>query len=277
MTSYRWQRRYAGPVKAVIFDMAGTLMDFGSRAPAGVFVEVFKRHKVEISESEARRPMGAEKRRHVEMLLEQPEIAERFRLARGRDWSEGDVDTIYADFIPLQLESLPRFAELVPGAAETCRELGSRGIGVGINSGYSREMLDVCLTEAARQGLEWQSAVAASDVVRARPYPAMCLRNAAELAVPDVAACIKVDDTIAGIEEGLAAGMWTVGLSVSGNEVGLSLSEWSGLGAQDRARLRTRAAERLARAGAHFVVDSVQDLLPCLAEIEQRLAQAEHP
>ena len=49
-------------VDAVIFDWAGTVVDFGSRAPAGAFVEVFRRHGVAISIAEARGPMGSEKR-----------------------------------------------------------------------------------------------------------------------------------------------------------------------------------------------------------------------
>lgn len=277
MAAYRWHRRYVGPVRAVIFDMAGTLMDFGSRAPAGVFVEVFRRQGVALAVAEARGPMGAEKRRHIEMLLELPAVAERFQAAHGRAWNRADVDALYADFIPLQIESLPAFADLIPGTLELGRALAARGIAIGINSGYSRAMLEVCLAEAARQGFVWQSAVAASDVPRARPFPAMCLRNAAELGVPDVAACIKVDDTVPGIDEGLAAGMWTVGLAVSGNEVGLSLAEWQALTPDGQAAHRQRAGDRLARAGAHAVIDSVADLLPCLDAIAARLAAGERP
>ncbi|HRY24999.1 MAG: phosphonoacetaldehyde hydrolase [Geminicoccaceae bacterium] len=277
MYAYRWQRRYVGPVRAVIFDMAGTLMDFGSRAPAGVFVEVFRRRRVAMTVAEARGPMGAEKRRHIEMLLELPAVAERFAAAHGRAWSQQDVDELYAAFIPLQIESLPAFAGLVPGALDVGQALAERGIGIGVNSGYSRDMLEVCLAEAKRQGFAWQSAVAASDVPRARPCPAMCLKNAAELAVADVAACVKVDDTVPGILEGLAAGMWTVGLAISGNEVGLSHADWQALRPAEQEKRRERAVARLAEAGAHYVVDSVADLLPCIAAIEKRLGRGERP
>jgi phosphonoacetaldehyde hydrolase len=147
MSTYRWQRRYVGPIEAVIFDMAGTLMDFGSRAPAGVFVEVFRRRRVAIGTAEARGPMGAEKRRHIEMLLEMPAIAGRFREAHGRDWTQGDVDALYADFIPLQIESLPAFADMIPGAVALVRGSPRAAFGVGVNSGYSRDMLEVCLGE----------------------------------------------------------------------------------------------------------------------------------
>lgn len=275
--AFIYTRRYAGPVQAVIFDMAGTVMDFGSRAPAGVFVEVFARNGVEVSVAEARGPMGAEKRTHIAELMALPTVRSRWTERYGQPPGEGDIDRLYAEFIPLQVASLPNYADLIPGMLETAEELRRRGIKLAANSGYNREMLDVCLAAAEHRGLTFASTVAASDVPRARPLPAMCLTNAAQLAVDAVAACIKVDDTIPGIEEGVAAGMWTIGVAVSGNEVGLSLDEWAALDPVAQAKARARATDRLARAGAHMVVDSVADLLPCVAEIDRRLALGERP
>ena len=45
-------------IKAVIFDWAGTMIDFGSRAPMGAFVEVFGEFGVDLTVAEARGPMG---------------------------------------------------------------------------------------------------------------------------------------------------------------------------------------------------------------------------
>lgn len=275
--AFTYNRRWSGPTQAVIFDMAGTVMDFGSRAPAGVFAEVFARNGVELSIAEARGPMGAEKRTHIAQLLAQPAVGARWAQRYGAEPTDEDIDRLYAEFVPLQVASLPGYAELVPGMLDTAAELRRRGLKLAANSGYSREMLEVCLAAAERQGLRFDSAVAASDVPRARPLPAMCLVNAAQLAVESVAACIKVDDTLPGIEEGLAAGMWTIGLSVSGNEVGLSLQEWQALDGSAQARLRARAADRLLRAGAHWVVDSVADIMPCVDQVDRRLAAGERP
>jgi phosphonoacetaldehyde hydrolase len=275
--TFGYRRFYAGPVEAVIFDMAGTIVDFGSRAPAGVFVEVFARHGVAISLNEARGPMGAEKRAHVAELLAMPGIQERFVATHGRPSAETDIDAIYRDFIPLQIETLPQFSEVIPGVAETIAALRARGVRIGANTGYNRQMMEVVLAAMARQGLEVDSAIAASDVKRARPFPAMCLTNAAELAVSSVAACIKVDDTVPGIEEGLSAGMWTVGITMSGNEVGLDEAAWGALSeAQKEARL-ARATTRMRAAGAHYVIPSVADLIPVVNAIEARLAAGERP
>ena len=39
--NFTYRRSYRGPIEAVLFDWAGTTMDFGCIAPAEVFVEVF--------------------------------------------------------------------------------------------------------------------------------------------------------------------------------------------------------------------------------------------
>jgi phosphonoacetaldehyde hydrolase len=105
----------------------------------------------------------------------------------------------------------------------------------------------------------------------------MCLQNAINLQVDCVAACVKVDDTIPGVEEGLNAAMWTVGLAISGNEVGLQLHEWNALSEDDKRIKRERAYRRMLQSGAHYTVDTIADLIPCIDDIETRLRSGERP
>ena len=60
-------------VKAVIFDWAGTVVDYGSLAPMGAFVETFAEFGVAISIDEARGPMGMAKRPHIAALVSSPD------------------------------------------------------------------------------------------------------------------------------------------------------------------------------------------------------------
>lgn len=106
-------------------------------------------------------------------------------------------------------------------------ELRSRDIKIGSTTGYLTEMMEINQRDAKHQGYEPDSTVCAADVPAGRPYPYMCLQNVINLGVTTVEACVKVDDTVPGVEEGLNAGMWTIGLAVSGNEVGLPLTDWS--------------------------------------------------
>jgi phosphonoacetaldehyde hydrolase len=275
--SFSYERRYRGRIQAVILDWAGTTMDYGCMAPAVVFVEVYKRRGVPITMEEARAPMGAHKRVHIQRISELDGVRRRWQEVHGRPPTDDDVGRMFADFVPLQLACLSEYSALIPGTLEAVGAMRARGIRIGSTTGYLRDMMEINLREAKLQGYEPDSTVCASDVPAGRPYPYMCLQNVINLQVSPVAACVKVDDTVPGVEEGLNAGMWTVGLAMSGNEIGLPLAELAALDPEDRERRRQRAYTRLRQAGAHYVIDSLADVVPCLDDIEARLARGERP
>ena len=275
--TFSYQRRYRGKIQAVLLDWAGTTMDWGCMAPAVVFVEVYKRQRVPITMEEARAPMGAHKRVHIQKISLLDSVRDRWKAAHGRLPGDADVDRMFADFVPLQLACLGEYSTLIPGTLEAVEAMRGRGIKIGSTTGYTTEMTQINLADAKRQGYVPDSTVCASEVPQGRPYPHMCLQNVINLQVSPVQACVKVDDTVPGVEEGLNAGMWTVGLAVSGNEVGLPLQQWLALDPAEQERRRRRAHERMWQAGAHYVVDSIADLLPCLDAIEERMARGERP
>lgn len=273
--SFSYRRTYRGPIEAVLLDWAGTTMDFGCMAPAAVFVEVYARRKVPITMEEARAPMGAHKRVHIQKISELEPVRRRWRETHGREPNDADVDAMFAEFVPLQLACLSDYSKLIPGTLEVVAELRRRGIKIGSTSGYTSEMMEINRKDAKQQGYAPDSTVCASDVPKGRPYPHMCLQNAINLSLTTVQSCVKVDDTIPGVEEGLNAGMWTVGLAVSGNEVGLPLEKWQALPPEEKALRRSRAYTRMQQCGAHFVVDSIADLMPCIDDIQARIRRGE--
>lgn len=275
--SFTYERRYRGKIQAVLLDWAGTTMDYGCMAPAVVFVEVFKRQGVPITMAEARAPMGAHKRVHIQKISQLDSVRRRWEEAHGRPPGEADVDRMFAEFVPLQLACLSDYSRLIPGTLEVVGAIRARGIKLGSTTGYLREMMEINLRDAKLQGYEPDSTVCASDVPAGRPYPYMCLQNVINLQVSPVEACVKADDTVPGIEEGLNAGMWTIGLAMSGNEIGLPLAEVQALAPDERERRRQRAYTRMHQCGAHYVVDSIADLMPCLDAIEERLARGDRP
>lgn len=275
--SFTYQRRYRGPLRAAILDWAGTTMDHGCMAPAVVFRDVFARQGVPISMEEARAPMGAHKRVHIQQIAAQAPVRERWVARHQRPPEEADIDRMFADFIELQLACLSTYSQLIPGALEAVAAMRQRGLKIGSTSGYTRPMMEVLLRDAARQGYSPDATVCATDVPAGRPLPFMCLRNVIELEVWPIEACVKIDDTLPGVEEGLNAGMWTIGLAMTGNEIGLSLRDLEALTAAERTRRGELARERFLRTGAHFVVDGLRDVAPCLDEIQQRLARGERP
>jgi phosphonoacetaldehyde hydrolase len=275
--TFVYQRSYRGPIKAVILDWAGTTMDFGCMAPAVVFVDVYKRKQVPISMEEARAPMGAHKKVHIRKISELESVRRRWRETHNRLPDDSDVDAMFADFVPLQLQCLSNYSQLIPGTLEAVKECRKRGYKIGSTTGYLPEMMAINQKDAAKQGYVPDASVSAGEVPAGRPYPFMCLKNMIDLQVWPVEACVKVDDTVPGIEEGLNAGMWTVGFAVSGNEVGLPLNEWKALPEAEKAVLRERAYRRMETCGAHYVVDDITGLIPCLDDIERRLKRGEKP
>jgi phosphonoacetaldehyde hydrolase len=256
-------------IEAVIFDWAGTTIDFGCMAPVAAFRRAFELEGVPITAAEARVPMGTEKREHLRQLTLLPSVRGRWCEVHRRAPSDADVDRLFERFVPLQLACLAEHATLIPGTVELVAALRRRGARIGSTTGYCAEMMDVNLREAKAQGYDPDAVVCPGEVPAGRPFPYMCFANAMRLGVRDVRACVKVDDTAPGIAEGKSAGMWTIGLAVSGNEVGLPLLEWRALAEPERRALRGRAYERLRAAGADFVVDTIADVLPCIDRIRR--------
>jgi phosphonoacetaldehyde hydrolase len=275
--TFKYQRSYRGRLQAVLLDWAGTTMDFGCVAPAVVFVEVFKRRGVPITVDEARAPMGAHKRIHIQRITQLDSVRQRWTQTHGKAPSEADIDAMCEEFVPLQLKCLSDYSQLITGTLPVVAGMRKRGYRIGSTTGYTTEMMKINLEDAAKQGYQPDSTVCASDVPAGRPYPYMCLQNVINLGVETVEACVKIDDTRPGVEEGLNAGMWTIGLAVSGNEVGLSLADWKKLPKGEQERRRQGAYTRMYQSGAHYVVDSIADVPPCLDDIEARLARGERP
>lgn len=270
-------RRYRGPVLGVIFDWAGTMVDFGSCAPVHAFAEVFRSRGVEVPGAVIRAPMGLHKREHIRTIASDPAIAAAWQAACGVPPSEADVEAMYQAFVPIQIAWLRKSATLIPGALALFQALRSRGIRVGSTTGYTAEMMAELVPLAAAQGYSPECVVSASEVPTGRPAPWMCFRNAERLGVYPMAAWVKIGDTPADVDEGRSAGMWTVGLAACGNEVGLPEAELRALPEAEQKVRTDRARARLHAAGADYVVDGPSEVLGALAAIEARLQRGERP
>lgn len=264
-------------LKAVVFDWAGTMVDHGSKAPMGVFQHAFAHFGVSITIDEARGPMGMAKRDHISTLIHLPRIAAQWEKVHGRAPGEADIDAVYDVFVPLNVEVVTAFADLIPGAAETAARLRAAGLKIGSTTGYTREIMAPLLPLAAEQGYAPDNLVCAGDLAAGRPTPLMMYKTFLDLGVWPAAAIVKVDDTEVGVAEGLNAGCWTVGVALTGNVFGLDAAETDALSHDELEARRAEAYGKLTRAGAHFVIDSVADLPEVLDEIEGAMARGERP
>lgn len=264
-------------LKAAIFDWAGTMIDFGSRAPMGAFVEVFGEFGITISIADARGPMGLPKLEHIKALGRLPHVAEQWRARRGTAFDEAAAEEIYKVFVPRNAGIVTDYAGLIPGAAETVAALRDRGLRIGSTTGYTRGIMERVLPVAAAQGYAPDNLVCAGDLAAGRPTPLMMYKCFVDLGLWQPWRVVKVDDTEPGIAEGLAAGTWVVAVSLSGNAVGLSEAELAALPEAERRQLNAAARKQLTADGAHMVIDSVADLLPAVAAIEEQIAAGRRP
>jgi phosphonoacetaldehyde hydrolase len=264
-------------LRAVVIDWAGSMVDFGSRAPVEAFRSAFRQEGVEITVAEARAPMGQAKRDHIRALLAMPRVADAFRAKYGHAPGEDDIDRFYEKFLPLQRAVLKEHAGVIDGAVDALAAFRARGLAIGSSTGYTRELMDVVMPEAERQGLRVDAMLCATDVKEGRPAPYMCFLNAIRLNVWPMWSMVKIGDTIADVEEGRNAGMWTIGLSKSGNEIGLSVEEQRALAPAELESRVTAAAERLRAAGAHYVVPSLAEAPAIVDQIAARAERNERP
>lgn len=272
-----FRRSYRGLLKAVILDWAGTAVDYGSFAPTAVFLRLFENQNVKITAEDARSGMGLMKQDHLRTILARPSVAEAWKAAHGKPASEDDINNLFNDFVVMQLAVLKEFAEPIPGFLDVVKELRDRDMKIGTTTGYLRQMMEVLAPVAKENGYEPDCIVCPDEVPAGRPYPWMCYENAIRLGVFPMQAMVKVGDTLVDIEEGLNAGMWTVGLSLTGNLLGLSESEVNALSPEDRDNALKKIEAQLYQAGAHYVIEGIWDLPDVLDDIEFRLAQGEHP
>jgi phosphonoacetaldehyde hydrolase len=252
-------------------------MDYGCYAPAVVFVEVYKRKGVGITMEQARRPMGLHKRDHIQAISSYEDVAALWQRVHGRPTTQQDVEDMFAEFQPLQLQCLADYADLIPGTLETVAALRERGILIGSSTGYFTEAMELLKEEAAKRGYVPDSSVCATQVPAGRPQPWMVMQNMVNTGVFPPEAVVKVDDTKPGIGEGLNAATWTIGLAKTGNEVGLNLGEIQALEADVLEQKLAAARDGLAKSGAHYVVDGITDILPVIDDINARLSRGERP
>ena len=278
-SDYVYTRSYRGKVKGLVLDWSGTTADAYVLAPAVVFVEVFRKRGVVVSMEEARGPMGLRKDLHIKVMTEMPGIRARWKEVHGRDPEQSDVDAMYADFVPLQLECLRQYTTLLPGVAETTQKLQAEGIKIGSTTGFVRSMVDILVEDAKPQGYVPDATVAGDDVLNGvRPKPFMLYRNLDLMDVHPIQAVIKMDDTASGIGEAQEAGCWGVGIARYSNYMNVnSLEEAESLSEDEIWRRLAKTRDILIKAGAHYVIDTFDQLPAVIEDVNQRLARGEQP
>lgn len=260
-------------IRAVIFDWAGTTVDYGCFAPLQVFIEVFKKRGIQVTHEEARKPMGLLKRDHIAAMCAMERIANLWKSRFGRLPEKKDIDELYADFEPMLFAALHQFCTVIPGALDMTERLRRMGIKLGSTTGYTAEMMEVVTAEARKQGYAPDAVVTSDGLPAGRPYPYMIFQNAIQLGVYPMKHIVKVGDTISDIQEGINAGVWTVGVLKGSSELGMTEQEVRDCDPDVLAGKMEEVERRYRQAGADYVIDSIGELDQLIPHINLRISQ----
>lgn len=249
-------------IEAVIFDWAGTTVDYGCFAPVQAFAEVFRQAGIEPTAEEVREPMGMLKRDHIKTMLAMPRIRGLWTEKYESEPQEEDIDRLYHSFEENLMRILHKFAEPKPYVLDTVAKLREMGIKIGSTTGYTDEMMAVVVQKAKEAGYGPDVWFSPNSVGNAgRPYPYMIFKNMEVLKVSSVENVVKVGDTVSDIKEGKNAGVFTIGVIEGSSEMGLSQDEYEKMSEDERDRLAGEVTRRFMDAGADAVIMNMGELI----------------
>lgn len=262
-------------IDAVVFDWAGTTVDYGCFAPLKGFIDAFASKGVALTPAEAMGPMGLLKIDHIRALAAIPHINAELEQKLGRPVNDTDINELYHVFEDTLLENLVAYSTVKPYVVETVAALRKQGIRIGSTSGYTRAMMDKITEHVAKQGYAPDCCVCADEVTRGRPYPYMMWKNMSDLDVADPRHVVKVGDTVSDIKEGVSADAWTVGVVMGSSELGLNEDEVRSLSPEELLALKKETFARFYEAGADYVIDDMRELPGVIEQINAHLREME--
>lgn len=264
-------------VKGVIFDWAGTTVDYGCVGPVAVIQRLFKKKGIILTNEDVRKDMGLLKIDHLRLLIKIPSVRTQIEKTGLLKNEEEYIQNIYNDFEPEIKRVLPEYSSLVPNLKKTLEFLRTNQLKIGSTSGYTQEMMDILAPLAKTQGYSPDYWISSSQVPNGRPYPWMIYRNAEILGLNELHKVVKIGDTVSDINEGKNAGCWTIGLLEGSSEVGISLEERKSISIEKLNTLKQKAKKAYEQANADFIINSISEVPETIELIHDKILKGERP
>ncbi|MDU2131281.1 phosphonoacetaldehyde hydrolase [Finegoldia magna] len=249
-------------IEAIIFDWAGTTVDYGCMAPVKAFSEAFKEFGICPTKEEIREPMGMLKIDHIRTMLGMERINNLWESKYSRGWNEDDVKKVYNIMEKKTLKILSNYCDIKPNVIETVEKLRKKGIKIGSTTGYTTEMMNIVVPKAKENGYTpdfWITPNSVNDY--GRPYPYMIFENIIKFEIKSVDKVIKVGDTVSDIQEGKNAGVISVGIIEGSSTMGYSKEEYNMLSKKEKLKERTRVEDVYREAGADYIINDISEVL----------------
>jgi phosphonoacetaldehyde hydrolase len=265
-------------IEAVIFDWAGTTVDYGCFAPVKVFLDIFQQEGIEVTMEEARAPMGMLKIDHIREMLSMPRISRLWEEEHGRPFGEEDVEALHSTFETTLLTNLADYTDPIPHVIDTVDNLRDMGLKIGSTTGYTGSMMGIVVPHAEKKGYRPDFYITADDTNSfGRPFPYMIFRNMEALQLTAPWKVVKVGDTASDMKEGVNAGVWTVGVIEGSSEMGLTLEEFERLSETEKDQVRAKAEQVFYKNGADFTIRTMKELPELIERINEKIEQGKRP
>ncbi len=186
-------------IKLVVFDMAGTTV-YDENNVAETLQYALAQFGFSVSIEAVNKVMGYPKPDAISELL---------KLFPQQLISEETADYVYQVFLKKMISFYKTSAGIreKEGVTEAFRQLKSNGIKIGIDTGFSRDIMDVIL-ERMGWGKEnlIDVTVASDEVANGRPHPDMIFKAMEATGIAEAGSVVKVGDTVSDLLEGTSAG-----------------------------------------------------------------------
>jgi HAD superfamily hydrolase (TIGR01509 family) len=218
--------------KAYFFDMDGVLFDSMPRH-AIAWEEVMKQHGL---------PFTAYDCYINEGRTGESVIREAFQKALGRDATQEEVKTIYAEKSAFYHQLLQTTTPTIPGVADVLQFVKEQGHQIWVVTGSGMRTLLDSLNEVFPSIFQQDQMITAFDVTQGKPHPEPYLKAWERSGLPKEQ-CLVIENAPLGVRSGKAAG-----LTVYAVNTGIL------------------KREDLLQAGADMVFDSMHELLQFLQQ-----------
>ena len=247
-------------IRCCIFDLGGTLVDKYSLLPFISLSNSFRKYNIEVPDYVLAKDMGKKKLDHIQSICNDSFIKENYNSINPLD--------IYKEFNKIQYETMTKHMDIIPETKKCIHYLDDKSIRTGITTGFNKEQMDIAVKLLQDNDIVIENAVSSSCISNmSRPYPHMINKNMEQLRISHPKHVLKIDDTEVGIQEGINAGCYTVGVARwSINMEVFTYAEkyllsTSNKDAQGRLEYKLdQSRKKLKDAGADFVIDTLDEL-----------------
>jgi len=264
-------------IRACIFDLGGTLVDRYSLVPLLALKKTFEKYNIDVEEKLLIKDMGKHKLNHIQDILNYDEIKKQENYHTLNDMK------LYNDFKKIQLNKTKKYMNVLSETKNCINYLQENNIKCGVTTGFHKEQVNLVKNLLESKNVYLDNYISSTCLDKpSRPYPYMIEENMKQFKIDDPHHVIKIDDTCVGIKEGLNAKCWTVGVarwSVNMDVYNMIEADkiddyytmcediyWSTILKDSKLK---ESKKKLKDSGAHFVIDTLDDLKNIIVKINK--------